>query len=302
MNRTDYNVLVINGGGIKGLKPLIMLTALEERLGGNLLNYFDLISGTSTGGIIAACLAKGMKAKDIMDLYLVHGSKIFKKRFMYKLRKPMFDDKYVNSVLEEYFSEIAFRDLLCDVLIPSYNMQTRDFVFFKRTNFTQNFRVFDGVRATMSAQVYFKPHNINGMPYVDGGNGLNNPAGVALKEARTKANGKKINILNFGTGKLEKPLDPNMGKIKWLLNMPNILMTEAEQLVVSSLQYEFDPTLPSKASDLGTYLFCDSVIQYSSEDMEDASPKNLEALIKDGHLSYQMNTIALTEFITLIKK
>ena len=61
-----------------------------------------------TGDYEQACLAKGMKAKHIMDLYLVHGSKIFKKRFMHKFRKPMFDDAYVNSVLHEYFKDLRF--------------------------------------------------------------------------------------------------------------------------------------------------------------------------------------------------
>lgn len=298
--RQTYNVLVLNGGGIKGLKELIVLNFIEKRLGGDLLKHFDLIAGTSTGGIIAACLAKGMKTDEIMNLYLVHGPKIFDKRFLYKLRKPMYNDEYVNKVLNEYFGDMLFQDLKCDVLIPAYNIQSREFVFFKRNNWTKTCRVQDGVRATMSAQVYFKPHLINGVPYIDGGNGLNNPSEAALKEARKLADDREINVLNLGTGKIEKPINPNAGKLRWLLEMPDMLMTEAEQLVRSSMTYEFDNAHPNE--NLGKYLFCDAVVQHSSTDMDDASEKNLKNLIRDGHLSYQKVTEELTNFLAWIKK
>jgi patatin-like phospholipase/acyl hydrolase len=74
-----FRILSIDGGGIRGILPAAVLTELEERyLGGTSAgNYFDLIAGTSTGGIIALGLSIGLRARDIRDLYIEHGAEVF---------------------------------------------------------------------------------------------------------------------------------------------------------------------------------------------------------------------------------
>lgn len=299
--KSAYNVLSLNGGGIKGLKSLVQLVQIESRLGGNLLDYFDLISGTSTGGIIAAMLACGYKASDIMKLYTEHGEAIFKKRFLHKMRSQRYDDTYINNLLAFYFGEKELCELKCDVLIPAYNGTTRKFVYFKRTGSTSNWLVRDAVRATMSAQTYFKPFVKDGNMFLDGGNGLNNPSEIALKEAkRICQSGEVINLLSIGTGKVEKPIKKNQWMIGWAKDTVDMLMTESDQLTQEGVDYEYKHK--SGSSNLGVYLFCDSVVTHSSVEMDDASKENIEALINDGHISYQNNSQAITEFIQEIKK
>src|SRR5579863_4492395 len=73
-------ILTIDGGGIKGVFPAAFLTTLEQRLGRPVADHFDLIAGTSTGGIIAIGLGLGLTAERMLDLYKHHGARIFSRR------------------------------------------------------------------------------------------------------------------------------------------------------------------------------------------------------------------------------
>lgn len=295
----NYNILVLEGGGIKGLKSLIQLQVIETKLGGNLLEYFDLIAGTSTGAIIAAMLTSGYKTKEIIELYKNEGKNIFKKRFFYKIRNPRYDDSAINNLLDYYFKEERLSDLGCEILIPAYNGTKREFVFFKKTGETCNHLVKDAVRASMSAQIYFEPWMINGDIYLDGGNGINNPSDEALDTSKIKACGKTINLLTIGTGRLEKPLEKNQNIIKWLISSVDVNMIEAAQLVNKKMKYKFDNK--EEDSILGVYLYCDSLVRRSSPEMDDASDENIQNLIDDGRMSIQKNMPEVNDFLRVIK-
>src|ERR1700683_4076735 len=75
----DFRILAIDGGGIRGIYPASVLAGLEESYlgGGSIADYFDLIAGTSTGGIIALGLAAGFTAADLRELYVCRGGEIF---------------------------------------------------------------------------------------------------------------------------------------------------------------------------------------------------------------------------------
>lgn len=301
MTKTNsFNILSLNGGGIKGLKSLIQLVEIEERLGGDLLSYFHLIAGTSTGGIIAAMLASGYKAKDLKSLYIEHGPKIFNKRFLSGIRNPRYKDDYVNDLLKSKFGESIMSDLKVPVMIPAYNITTCDFVYFKKNGFTSGIFVRDAVRATMSAQVYFKPWKIREENYIDGGNGLNNPSLYAVQEAvDLNVENLPINLLVIGTGKVEKSINPKIGIFKWLVKSVDLNMTESEQLTQKRVEYAFSK---KTLKNLNLYTYLDSAVYYSSTDMDDASSKNIENLIKDGNLSYKQNEGKISEFLSEIRK
>jgi patatin-like phospholipase/acyl hydrolase len=74
-------ILTIDGGGIKGVFPAAFLATLENELGAPIGDYFDLIAGTSTGGIIAMGLGLGLTARELHGLYRDAGRRIFKRRF-----------------------------------------------------------------------------------------------------------------------------------------------------------------------------------------------------------------------------
>ena len=77
----EFRILSIDGGGIKGILPAAILVECERRFlkGGSSANYFDMIAGTSTGGIIALGLGAGMRADEVLQIYLQHGGEIFPK-------------------------------------------------------------------------------------------------------------------------------------------------------------------------------------------------------------------------------
>src|ERR1700719_2961856 len=76
-NRKDFRILSLDGGGIRGVFPAALLARLEEHLDHPIGSYFDLIAGTSTGGIIAIGLGLGIPAREILKLYVEEGPTIF---------------------------------------------------------------------------------------------------------------------------------------------------------------------------------------------------------------------------------
>src|ERR1700733_13667113 len=88
-------ILTIDGGGIKGVFPAAFIAEMEEQLGDRIANYFDMIAGTSTGGIIALALGLGMTGQEILDLYSKNAKRIFPRWLSSNLR-GIFRSKYTN--------------------------------------------------------------------------------------------------------------------------------------------------------------------------------------------------------------
>src|SRR5439155_5005581 len=138
-----FRVLAIDGGGIRGVIPATLLSEIEKRTGKPISSSFDLIAGTSTGGILALALAtpdaQGLpryKADQAAMIYEKEGDRIFTHSVWHKLRSLDFmtDEKYPSSgiegVLDEYFGETRLKDALTDVLISSYEIEHSFPLFF----------------------------------------------------------------------------------------------------------------------------------------------------------------------------
>jgi len=214
-------ILSIDGGGIKGTYSAAFLAGLEERFGRSIADCFDLIAGTSTGGILALALASRLPAREIVAFYKKWGPKIFptKLTFRYALRSLLFS-KYNNTCLTEAFKDV-FKDLKLKDLdghskpvalcIPSINAITGNpFVFKSRhdPNLCRDLDYFlwEVALATSAAPVYFPMAKV-GIPnssahnlFVDGGLWANNPSMVALVEAVAymKVPLQDISILSVG--------------------------------------------------------------------------------------------------------
>src|SRR3989338_9069801 len=94
-------ILSIDGGGIKGVFPASFLTTIEDSIEGNLADYFDLIVGTSTGGIIALGLGLGFSPKEILGFYELYGSSIFQGNRFLRLIRQLGYSKYENRNLKQ---------------------------------------------------------------------------------------------------------------------------------------------------------------------------------------------------------
>ena len=212
-----FRILSMDGGGIRGIFPAAVLADLEHRyLGGDLVvEYFDLITGTSTGGILALGLAAGMKASELLCLYRDRGREVFppqrrKPRKFLQWFKTGYKRDPLDRILEEVQGERKLRDSLVRLCIPSLDWKYGDVYIFK-TPHHPDFKK-DGdepmakvAGATAAAPTYFRPVQ-EGYIFADGGLWANNPIMIGLIEALSgfKTKRSDIAILSIGCG--ENPL------------------------------------------------------------------------------------------------
>ena len=215
---------------MRGLFPASLLAGLEERYlnGQSVADYFDLIVGTSTGGIVALGLGAGLSASEMRDLYIERGSEIFPPRK--GLRKVLhsagryfthgYDREALEGVLREYFGDTLLGDSRVRLCIPSFEGEHSE-VFVFKTPHHQDFRLDWRERmvkvalATSSAPTYFRPLDDDGYKFVDGGIWANNPVTIGLTEALTSfsAQRERIRILSLGCGSDLK----RVGRLKTML-------------------------------------------------------------------------------------
>lgn len=204
MERKSFKILSIDGGGIKGLYSAAVLSRLEEKSGAKAADCFDMICGTSTGGLIALGIACGKNASEMVDLYYKYGNEIFPtsnwqflrffQRNVYRQsRQTLFWGKFSNAPLKnrlvETFGERKLGELDNLVCIPSFNLisgMPRVFKFpHKEGGFfmDKEIPIVDAALATSAAPTYFPIHEYNKVLYVDGGVWANNPSLCGLLEA-----------------------------------------------------------------------------------------------------------------------
>ena len=297
------NVLEIDGGGIRGVATLIQLIEFERIIKKPLKDHFDLITGTSTGAIVATLLSVGYSTEDILNLYTLHGNKIFDKNiFRFGLLRPKYDDKYFNSILQGYTKDLTLKDCKTDILIPTYNITTKEGKLFKsskaKVSSSENYKLFDVIRSSASAQSFFKPLEINGEKYIDGGMFVNNPSIMALLEC-LKEGYEKVNIISFSTGEKKfiiKDTTLDGGILSWAEPTIDILLAEASQLTDYTLEKLYPLLSNLLGRRLGIYIRCKSLTVMSNGKIDDASEKNISNMIEDGETSAKMNKDLMRTF------
>lgn len=203
MDKKPFKILSIDGGGIKGLYSATVLARLEEKASKLSGECFDMICGTSTGGLIALGLAIGIPAQELADLYFKHGNKIFPTsnyrfiRFIQSkiqtLRQTLFWGKYSNQALKKELELIYGKKKLGElnnlVCIPSFNLTSGMPRIFKYPHKEGKFfmdreiPLVDAALATSAAPTYLPIHEFNDTMYADGGVWANNPSMCGLLEA-----------------------------------------------------------------------------------------------------------------------
>jgi hypothetical protein len=186
-------ILTIDGGGIKGVFPAAFLATLEEAIGAPIADYFDLIAGTSTGGIIALGLGLGMSAAEILRMYRETAGRIFPRRGRAASVLGLFRAKYTNTALREVltaaFGERYLGESRKRLLIPSLNLAAERVHLYKTSHHPKlihDYKVpaVEVALATVAAPTYFPIHmSPEGVPYIDGSMWARNPLGLAVIEA-----------------------------------------------------------------------------------------------------------------------
>lgn len=187
-NRKVRRILTIDGGGIRGVVPAKILAALETKSGLPLARQFDLIAGTSTGGLIALGLGLGIPANKIVEMYRKLGEHVFRKGRFLNAFSPKYRLRQLEHVLRPIFSERQLGESITRLLVPAYDVSTKSLYVYKTAHHPRlvvdyKESMLRVACSTAAAPSYFEAYSEAGTSLVDGGVWANNPTGIAAVEA-----------------------------------------------------------------------------------------------------------------------
>ncbi|BAT54628.1 patatin [Nostoc sp. NIES-3756] len=197
-----YKILAIDGGGIRGIIPAFLLAEIERRTQKPIFSLFDLIAGTSSGGILALGLTKPRlntdvsdnspvaeyTAEDLIQLFIEYGVEIFYEPLFERILGPLEDiflqpkypSKSKQEILKQYFSDSLLENSLKEVFVTSYDIEQRLPIFFtnqlekqeveskKFRKLCAGFSLLDAALATSATPTYFAPHRIASVQNTNG--------------------------------------------------------------------------------------------------------------------------------------
>jgi len=265
-----FKILSIDGGGLRGLVPLLILKEIEKLTGKKIHELFDLIIGTSTGGIIACGLTVTKDGKTplldidkLIDLYTTKGSLIFpyKDNLLTKISSvfnPKFKGEGLDKSLKEYFLDLKLSDTLKPIIVSSYDIRNNEVVMFKSRKSNEkgyNALLKDVCRATSAAPTYLPSYEMTfagkERTCVDGGVFINNPSLAGVSDVIRNTYGikdlsvKDITLLSLGTGIYTENLgvkNTNSWGLKdWARPITDIMMQSTSKVV----DYECNELLDS---------------------------------------------------------
>ncbi len=241
MAEDGVRVLAIDGGGIKGYLAARLLEHVR-------VEAFDLVVGTSTGGILALALGAGIPPAEIAQLYRNHGEDIFTARWLGLVRqlwRPKYRATGLRTALEEVFGDRRVGSVGegRHVLVTTYDLiRGQSFLIKSWKEDRALIPMVDAAMATSAAPTYFPPHQIGGLELVDGGVFANSPGWIALTEARKLWPGRPVELVSIGFG--DKPLGVKPGKsqgwgaLQWVRRIAPVFMDSAADTVDYALRME----------------------------------------------------------------
>ncbi len=213
-----FQVLALSGGGYRGLYTAKILADIESELGGPVGRHFDLIAGTSIGGILALAVALEIPARKMVALFKQHGQKIFKRRWSLNgiVRAPYSSEPLKKLLSDnELFGSKLLGECLHPVIVPSISYTSGMPVLFKTPHHPtfkndHRYKVVDIAMATSAAPAYFPRYTFDNNQYVDGGLYANAPGLLALHEADCFLGTSilDIHLLSIGTMSSRFTVDP----------------------------------------------------------------------------------------------
>jgi patatin-like phospholipase/acyl hydrolase len=280
----------------------MLLAAVEERDGIPIAKKFDLIAGTSTGGIIACAMAYGISANRLVSLYRDHGGTIFARSLPRKLATGFgtWAAKYRTDALQKQLlilgdARLSTRSLHCQLLVPTYCThlpkdqlnegltEGASSMFFKtwraRADVHYDFTLRDVALATSAAPTFFPAaviDNLAGESFscVDGGVFANNPSLCALASAHELWPGEDVQLVSIGTGtKVKSTPAADWGLLQWGSKVSAVFMDGA----ADSVSYVARDLLGNRFIRCETDIACGA-----AEAFDDASPANIAALVRLG--------------------
>ena len=278
-------VLSIDGGGIRGLIPALVLEELERRAERRVFELFDLIAGTSTGAILACalCAPDPLPAVRVAALYEEEGPEIFSRSIFQRIRSAdgLLDEKYdsatLNGVLARFLSDKRLSRTRPDLVVPAYDTAGPGPFFFKTTDARESpeddFPLSVVARASSAAPTYFEPSAVDGRALVDGGVFAANPAMSAFAEAVRFQPGAEVVLLSLGTGERtrRRTFDEieDWGLLEWARPLLDVVFDGISDAVDYQLRHALGE---------GRYWRFQVELTRASDALDDATEENLRAL------------------------
>lgn len=328
-------ILSIDGGGIRGIIPGMLLVALEEKLKAEsknpdaaIVDYFDFFAGTSTGGILTCLLLcpsadhptrPKFSAKAALALYLEHGNEIFKMSFFKRLRAKLglagerYNSLIFEGILEKYFGEAKLSQLIKPCIISAYNIELRKTHFFRQQNAitrgeSRDFYIKDVCRATSAAPTYFSVAEIYSLanvryPLLDGGVFATNPALSGLIEVTKAFNQTKINdiyLYSLGTGRSRRSYDYDHFKKSSAMAIVPALIDIMMSGVAETSDFFLEQLFHSVGKDENYIRIEPESLESIKEGLDAASPANIKKLVALGDRTVSENDSLLTRIAKLL--
>lgn len=331
--------LSIDGGGIRGLIAAKVLEHIESRLKVPLAQVFDIMVGTSTGGIIVSLLnvpdehiRPKYSAQDIVKLYKNFGNTVFNQSFWHHITTfngwigSKYNEKNLEKFLKKHLGNTKIGDTLSNVVIPTFDLVNFDTEFFTtrqgQKDESRNFYLRDLARATSAAPTYFPPFRLKEKKgdkiieytLVDGGVVINNPAisayieGINLFEEETD-----FLYVSIGTGDISQ-IDKqhaisynsvaNAGKVGWASHILDMIMEGASGLVEEQMPLFFPKRIPRSqcATIHPNYMRLQISIKAEDALMDNTSPENIKKLEKYAQQLIKNSEQKLNCLIAVLKE
>jgi len=311
------SILSIDGGGIRGVIPATFLIELERRTGKPICELFDLIAGTSTGGILAATLTLPNRqgkpkysAEQVRSAYFEHGETIFHRSLLRSattlggLARPKYSPHGLDSMLEKYLGNERLHTTLTEILVTAYDMASSTPWFFK-TSFAKfhHSPVDDPLltqvaRATAAAPTYFPPLTMNDHCMVDGGIFACNPALCAYAQARNMyPEEKEFMVVSLGTGTQvhNRPCSKinNWGIADWAVPITSVVLNSSS----ASVDYQMRALVGNE-----NYVRFQVQLDDDTKEMDDASQENMKKLETLAQQAVKKESATIDRLCRILKK
>lgn len=316
-------VLSIDGGGIRGIIPAVLLAAIERAAGQPIHRLFDLVAGTSTGGILACALASPVPhpASALLDFYIQHGRTIFAPSIWRNLTSTVsaakFDHKPLEGILANAFGNLLLSETLTNLLIPAYDLEAREAKFFKSWRaagylnapgeqpLDADFMLRDIARATSAAPTYFEPaliRNAAGKYFacIDGAVFANNPTMCGIASARKLyPDATGMVVVSLGAGETAEPITfaqaKAWGTLAWARPALDIMMDGMSDTVDYQIRECFERDVRYFRLQAGF-----GKPNAPSDTLDNASPDNIRRLVLRGQALAESKAAELNALVPLL--
>lgn len=316
-------ILAIDGGGIRGIIPIQILSEIEKMTGQSIHELFDVISGTSTGGILAAALSlpdddgkPQYRAQDLLQIYYDLGDQIFNRSFWHCIKTgwglwgPKYPLEDFEKLMKGKLGDLRMKDLLAPVILTTYDIDNDEpFIFSGLNKEHQGLKVLDGVLGTSIMPSYMPPknftdHNNKKRGLIDGGLFATNPALNAYVESCKHMDADEdCMIVSLGTGFVDhhhnRSRTKNWGIIQWISPIIEIFLDGMGDNINIALESAL-VTYPE--GNKGHYHRLNVEIPVDDGEPDNVTQKNMKKLAAHGVRGIQENKQTLIQVCEVLKK